>query len=291
MEIDNDKELFESALTDDAPQPEAEAPAEQPAAEDQGQPRDASGRFAARHEPEPQPEPAPAPQAQQPVRDEANVPSWRLREVREEGERRLAEERANWQRQIEMLQRQNQPPPVPAPEIDPFQDPAAFRDQGIEQRINPLKGEVQATRDFYSHRDAVREHGKEKVSAAFQALDQAARNGNREAQDLCARVHSGLMDPWGEIVSWHQKATVYQQIGNDPNAWARDKWLKEQLADPKAAGEILQMIQQSVRGQPAPQGKPNISLPPSLNRVAAAQGVLGDDGGDDDASMYAHATR
>src|SRR5687768_10943504 len=102
MDID-DKELFESAIADD---PETE-PAEQPE-QVEGQPRDEQGRFAPKAETEPE-QPTPEVQAEQPAREEANVPSWRLREVREEADRRIAEAEARMQRQFEMLQRQNQP--------------------------------------------------------------------------------------------------------------------------------------------------------------------------------------
>jgi hypothetical protein len=276
-----DKELFESTETD------APVVAETPEVEVQhdGPARDEQGRFApkAQDEPEPQPQAEVAPQAQQQARDEAHVPSWRLREVREEAERRLADERANWQRQFEALQRQNQPRPEPAPVPDVFENPNAFLEHGVRQQVDPIKAEVQQTRDYYSHREAVRDHGKEKVATAFGALDQAARSGNREAQDLCARVHAGLIDPWGEILSWHDKASVYQKIGNDPEQWF-SKTLEERLADPKFAGELMQKIQASARGGAAPQGQGQpqpqgsiVRLPPSLSRVASAQVAADDD--------------
>ena len=105
MDLD-DKELFSSAMTaDENPEVETEASADAPAQEtpQQERQRDEQGRFAKQVEPEPKPEQ----QAQVPeAKEEANVPSWRLREVREEADRRVAETNAQWQRQFEMLQRQ-----------------------------------------------------------------------------------------------------------------------------------------------------------------------------------------
>jgi len=288
--MDTEKELFESAIADEMPEIEAGSPAEQPAAEDQGQPRDDNGRFAPKAaDPEPQPEPQAAQQQPQ-ARDEAHVPSWRLREVREEADRRLAEERANFQRQIEMLQRQHQPPAQPQPEVDPFQDPAAFRDQGVRQAVDPIRSEVQQTREFFSRMMAEQAHGPEKVNAAFDWIKQGMAQRDPDAVAVYQRAMNS-MHPFGELVTAHQQRAVYQQIGSDPTAWF-GKTLDERIAsDPKFAGELLQKLQQSARGQPQGQ-QPRIALAPSLNRVAAARGAADDDDGDtSDAAMFRHATR
>ena len=108
MDID-DKELFDSATSDEP----IEVVADEPAAEQEveGQPRDDQGRFAAKAE-----EPTVAePVATEPQgKEEAYVPSWRLREMREEREateRRFQESQAQWQRQMAELRSQ-----LPKPE-------------------------------------------------------------------------------------------------------------------------------------------------------------------------------
>ena len=165
MDID-DKELFSSAMTADENPEVADTPAEAPETEapQQERQRDEQGRFAAKqNDPEPKPEqPAQAPEA----KDEANVPSWRLREVREEAERRVAETNAQWQRQFEMLQRQNAPKPEPKPPEDLFENPQGFVDQRLqqglmtfEQQLQQQRTELQETREFYSRRDAEKDHG------------------------------------------------------------------------------------------------------------------------------------
>lgn len=286
----NDKELFESTLTDDTPEIAAEAPAEQPAADDGVPLRDEQGRFAARQsDPEPQPEPA-APQAQQPAKEEASVPSWRLREVREEAERRLAEERANWQRQYEMLQRQNQAKPEAPPAPDVFENPNAFLEHGVSRAVDPIKTELQATREFYSRRDAERDHGPEKVKAAYDWLAQGIAQRDPEAVSTYQRAMQS-MHPFGEIVQAHLQRAVYQQIGNDPQAWF-GKTLEERIAsDPKFAGELLQKIQQVSRQSGQPQVQSKINLPPSISRVTSAQPASDDDGDASDAALFRYATR
>ena len=142
MDLD-DKELFSSAMTDDQnPETETEAQAEAPAQEtpQQERQRDEQGRFAKQVEPEPKPEPEQA----EPAKEEANVPSWRLREVREEAERRVAETNAQWQRQFAMLQRQNAPKPEPVPAPDLFENPQGAIEYGARQLLTPIEQRLQA---------------------------------------------------------------------------------------------------------------------------------------------------
>lgn len=289
----NDKELFDSALTDEAPETPVDTPAEQPAAEDQSQPRDEQGRFApkAQAQPEAQPEPAPAPQAQPQTKDEAHVPSWRVREIREEADRRLAEERAHWQRQFAELQRQNQPRPEPQPAPDVFENPNAFLEHGVRQQVDPIKSELQAQREFMSRQFAESQHGADKVREAFEWIRQGMANRDPEALATYQRAMQS-MHPFGELVTAHQQRTVYQQIGSDPQAWF-GKTLDDRIAsDPKFAGELLQKLQQSARQQPGnPQAQPNIKLPPSLSRVPAAQVATDDDNDVSDAALFRHAMR
>src|SRR5687767_7232752 len=100
----DDKELFNAATSDEVAT--VETPADTPETVDQ--PRDEHGRFAPKaSEPEaeqvtPQPEPAAQPEPQ-----EAQVPSWRLREereAREAAESRYREAQAHFQRQMQELQ-------------------------------------------------------------------------------------------------------------------------------------------------------------------------------------------
>lgn len=253
---DEDKELFESA-----------------------QPRDDHGRFApkaeAQVEPEPpvqsEPEPAPPPEPepQAPVREpEPGIPPWRLKE--EADARRAAEARAaEFERQMAQIQQQQQQNKQPVPDI--FENPSGFVGHEVRTAIDPVKSEIMSLREFYSRRDADRQYGAEKVQAAYDALAQASKAGNPEAVAIVHRV-ANSMDPFGEIVTWHLKQTVYGQIGPDPNAWF-EKQLEERAKDPAFQAKLLERI----RGQASQ--RPVTQLPPSLNKTASAAPI--DDSGED----------
>lgn len=281
-----DKELFESALTDEAPQIEADAPAGQPEQQVEGQLRDEHGRFAAKQA---EPEQNPEQQAEQPAKDEAHVPSWRLREVREEAERRVAETEARWQRQFDELRRQSQPKPESQPVPDVFEDANGFLQHGVSQAVNPIKSELQAQREFMSQQFAESQYGAEKVNAAYDWIKQGLASRDPDAVATYQRAMQS-MHPYGDIVKAHQQRAVYQQIGNDPNAWF-EKELERRMADPAFAGAQLQRIQNSARGAQTPQGQSKIDLPPSLSRVAAAQVATDDDNDMSDAALFRHALR
>lgn len=280
MDIE-DKELFDSALTDEPIEQVAEETvAEQPV--NDGQPRDEHGRFAPR-------EPEPVVEAKPDGKEEAFVPSWRLREMREEreaAERRFQETQQQWQRQIAELQaRLPKEEPKPAPDM--FEDPNRFLEHGVQKAVDPIKSEIGQLREFYSRREAIREHGQEKVTAAYNAVAQGMQSRDPETMAVYQRAMQS-MDPFGEIVSWHQQKTVFSQIGNDPQAWF-NKTFEERLADPKFAAEVMQKIQGSVRSNPQ---NPGITkLPPSLGKVPSSQSASDDAGSMDDASLFAHAMR
>lgn len=284
--MDNDKELFESALSDEPIEAVAadETVTEQPASD--GPARDEHGRFAPK-EPEPvAAEAQPEPQG----KDEAHVPSWRLREERERAEsaeRRAREIEANWQRQFQELQsRLPKQEPTPAPDV--FEDPNKFLEHGVKQAVDPIKSEIGQLREFYSRREAVREHGQEKVEAAYKAVAEGMQSRDPETMAVYQRAMSS-MDPFGEIVSWHQQKAVYSQIGNDPNAWF-EKELEKRLADPQFASAQLQKIQSSVRA-PSSQAPNQIKLPPSIGKVPSSHSASDDVGDMSDGSLFAHAMR
>lgn len=146
-------------------------------------PRDERGRFAPKTVAEQEAETAAqaqpeAPVTEQPKDTNQGIPPWRLKE--EADARRAASEEAQryrnevdeLRRQMQAIQKQNEPkPPVP----DLYENPDAFVDYRNQQAIEPIKGEINQLREYYSQRDAVREHGAEKVKAAYEALDQGLR--------------------------------------------------------------------------------------------------------------------
>lgn|SRR3569623_158182 len=277
---DDDKDIWESA----SELPEQEAPHEEVAqeapVESTETPRDELGRFAPKEAAE-QAAPTGEAASQEQTQPEANdknhgIPPWRLKEEAD-ARRAAADEAARYRSEVDSLRRElmaiqkRNEPEQPIPDI--FEDAAGFVDHRNRAAIDPVKTEVQQLREFYSQRDAIREHGAEKVQAAFAALDQAARSGDREAQAAVERVKSS-MDPYGEIVTWHKKQTIFSTIGDNPEAYV-EKRLEEMLKDPAAQAKLLERIRGTAQARPS-----NVTqLPPSLNRAtsAAPPGAADDD--------------
>ena len=294
MEID-DKELFSSAMTDDPISEVAtEAPA-QPAAEapqQDGRPRDEHGRFA-RTEPVSQertgaPQSEPQQPAEQAAKDEANVPSWRLREVREEAERRVAETEARWQRQFQELQRQAQPKPEPKPAPDLYENPDGFFDhrlqQGlspIEQRLQAQEARMQAQLEFVSRRDAFKEYGQELVRTSY---DWVADGIRKQDPDVVHAYNKAMQSehPYDAIVQAYKRVSVMQQIAQVGDL---DKWVMQRAQE--LAGQQQQNRQPS-NGQPT--GSVT-KLPQSLRNTPAARGAVEDESDVSDAALFRHAMR
>lgn len=281
MDIE-DKELFESATNDEP----IEVAAEEPVAEvNDGPPRDDQGRFAPKAEEAPAPEPVAAePQG----KDEAYVPSWRLRELREE--REAAIERANrieesYQRQLQELQARL-PKQEPAKAPDVFEDPNAFLQHGVQQAVDPINSKVTSLVENFSKKWAIKEHGAEKVDAAYAWMKEGMLTRNPEVMAIYQRAMSSD-DPYEHIVAGHQKQAVFSKIGNDPDAWFQQE-LERRMADPQFTAAQLQRIQSGVRTPSAPN---QIKLPPSIGRVPSSQAASDDAGDMSDGSLFAHAIR
>jgi hypothetical protein len=294
MDVD-DKELFNAAMADEpTPDVATEAPEaptqEQPSTD--GRNRDEHGRFA-RTEPASQPaQQGSVPEAKE---DGANVPSWRLREVREEAERRVAETEARWQRQFEMLQRQNQPKPEPKPVPDLYENPVEFSRYQAQEVVNPLEQRVlaqearlQAQVEFNSRMYAERDHGPEAVRAAYNWIAEKVQQRDSDALHLYHQVMQSS-HPFDAIVTAHKRTSVMQQIGNDPDAWAIQRARELAASDTKYRDALYsQPSRQQSNGNP--QGS-IVKLPPSMSRLPNAQ-VSGDDDNDvSDAALFRHAMR
>lgn len=266
------EELFNSALTDEAP----EAVEQIAADEGDSRARDEHGRFVAKTE-EPEPKPAAA-QETKPAesKDEAHVPSWRLKEIREERDA-LRQQNAELQRRFLA----SQPKPEPAAKPDIFEKPDEFVRSNIEEMVTPLQQQFSTFIETVSRKDAIREHGQERVTEAFSALDQAAKAGDPQAVAIVQAVKQS-MDPYGDIVNWYRGA----EASRDPDAFFQRR-LEEALKDEKFKGELLTKL------QPAPEEKPTtvFKLPPSISRVPPARSASDEVGDMSDSSLFAHAMR
>jgi len=282
----NDKELFEAAIADEPVT--QEAPEAQ--TEETGQPRDEQGRFAAaKAEETAQEQPQ---QTEQPsAREEAHVPSWRLREVneaREAAERRAQEHESNLrnlQSQFEALQRQIKQNEKPQDPVDFFADPNA----ALKQSLTPFEQRMQAMQTNLTLRaskaEAIASYGKDAVAEMETALDKAMNAGHPGIPGLRAQMLQSD-DPVGVAMQWHQREKLLQETGGDLSAY-KNKTLEDALKDPAFLAKALE----AARAQAGQATKPNVQLPPSINRVTSAASPHEEAGDLSSNSLYAFATR
>ena len=294
MDVD-DKELFSSAMNDEpVTEVVTDAPAE-PAAETPQQdklPRDEQGRFAPKQAEQSEPAPAPAEGEQTPAqaKDEANVPSWRLREVREEAERRIAETEARWQRQFIELQRQSQPKPELKPAPDLYDNPDGFVDHRLQQGLTPIEQRLQAQEqrmqaqlEYTSRRDAFKEYGEETVRNAYTWLAQGIQSRDPDVVHVYQQVMQSE-HPYDATVQAFKRASILQQIGKVGDL---DKWAIQRAQE--LSGAQQQQNRQPSSGQ-QPQGS-IVKLPPSLRNAPAARVAAEDDTDMSDAALFRQAMR
>lgn len=265
----SDKALFESAVSNEpAPQPAPEATQPEVQAQEavNEQPRDEHGRFAPKVEKTE--EAAPVVQAQvaeqsKPEPD-AMVPSWRLREVREEAERRAKEDRekleSDFQARLRQFQTQAQPQQPQQPPPNLFEAP----DERLAFERQQFSQQMQSQRFEFSEMLARQTIGDQKVEQAVKWLE-----GNLNPA-LQARIVNSR-HPWGEVVKAHEESRVLAEIGPDPAAYRAR--LEEQLLNDPA---FMQKVGEKLRSQsqtPQPNGQrpaPVTQLPPSLQKVGSS---------------------
>lgn len=206
------------------------------------------------------------------------IPSWRLREESER--RREAEREAVELREFKAKVEKERAEAEKAKDPTEIWDrPDEFVQEGAQRLLDPVtkqlqetQSTLQQTREFYSKRDAEREHGADKVTEAYKALDAAIGNGSLNKDAVLEQLRSS-MDPYGDIMSWHKQHSLLTEIGNDPEAY-RQRQREELLKDP----EFLAKAVEAARGQATPvtagrSGAPapnNVTSLPSLNRTPAA---------------------
>jgi len=233
--------------------------------------RDELGRFApVEQKPEPVQAQQPAPVAQPQADDkDGQVPSWRLREIREA--RDAAEQRAQeaerrayaFEQQMRQFQTANKPKPEP---VDFFANP----DQALEQRIQPIQDEYaqreSALRLGFSKRFAQIEHGKEAVGEMEKAVQQAINQGHPDMHALSMRMQRSD-DPVGEAMQWYKNQKLMSETGGDLVAY-KQKLLDEAMKDPAFQAKVLEASRGAAQTAAAqPGARPNIQLPPSLSKV------------------------
>lgn len=284
----SDKELFGEATSDSPPERVA---VEQESPE---RPRDEKGRFVARQEqeqPEPEPVIQPAQEQQPEPQEKAEIPSWRLREMREERDaarREIEQERQRaWalQQQFQALQAQiNQRNQQPQQPIDIFADPEA----ALQQRFQPLEQRLNSAEQRLilraSKAEAVAEFGKAAVAEMEDFVKQRAAAGDPQLQLLAAQMDRSD-HPVGIAMEWYQRDKLARETGGDLKAY-RQKLMDELLTDPDFQAKAIERARGQAQSQP--QGRPNIQLPPSINKATGANIAGPDDG---DGSVFSYATQ
>jgi hypothetical protein len=279
----SDSALFQE-LTQPGATPEPKTPEPPPPPPAPGQP--------------PQGEPG-QPAQPQPTEGEPNIPSARLRE--EADARRAAERRSEaLQMQVEALLQRFQPqqPPPQKPRTDIFENPSGFVQEEMGALIEPLNQQLMQVREFYSKRDAVREFGAEKVGAAFAAIESGLRNRDPETNLTYMRIMRSL-DPYGDMVRWHQQKETFTQIGGDLSAY-NQRILQQAMQDPNFQAQVLAAARGQAPPVAMPAGQPRMpngqfapaqqSSLPSIARVGAT--ALSPVAQDDvsDAQLFAETT-
>lgn len=279
----NDKELFEQAIADAPVEIVAEAPAQEPVAEaTDGVVRDEKGRFAPKEPEQPAVEQVQA-KPETAKQDEANVPSWRLREVneaREAAERRAQEasDRATaYERQLAQLQQQQQKPQE-IPNV--FENPEGWQ----SFVLNQTRQTAASQRYEFSEMLARQAFGDERVTDAEKWA--SVNVGPAEKARIANSKH-----PYAELIRLMDERKVLSEIGTDPNAYVQKK-LDEALNNSEFLAKAAERIRSQANGtQPGQKPTNLVQLPPSINRATAAASPHDETGDLSDRSLYAYATR
>lgn len=273
-----DQELFDQANADEAPADEAvvEAPAAEPeqAPEpaEQTQARDEHGRFASERKPEEAP---PATQGEQPRGERIPLAEYLSeREKRQTYENelkaereRIAQERQEFERRIQALQKPAEPVKVEKP--DPLLDPEGYEkylETKFEEKLLNNHREASLAQ---AHRTYKQEF-EEAYAAAQKVVDPALRARMQQSRD-----------PGETLMEWHREQKVRAEVGNDPNAFF-EKRFEAYLADPANQAKLLERIRGGVQPQQpgAARQAPPVNLPPSLTRATNASADMSADDND-----------
>jgi hypothetical protein len=285
-----------SSLMADEPE-QQETVVEETAQQREDRERDEKGRFVAKAKTEEQVAPEVEAQAEVPAqtdKDEqgGNVPSWRLREVREAreaAERKLTEEQQrNWQTQQQLTALQNELAQLRKPKAEPvdfFQNP----DEAFQQRFTPVQEQIAQLESKMklatSRALAVAMHGTQAVSDMEAAIAKAEQQNNPDLAALGAQMRASD-DPIGVAMQWHKRASLVERTGGDLDAYVQ-KQLDEKLKDPAFLAKAMEQARTQAGAKPPP----SIQIPPSLNKATGSAAQIGapDDNDVSDSGLFRHA--
>ncbi len=277
----SDSDMFRSAMADE---PKAE-----PEVQSEERLRDELGRFAPKAEDAPvaaiEQQPAQVTE-QPPPKDEAHVPSWRLREQREEWEsklqRELEQRDRNHQAQLAQLQQQwQQSQPQPEP-VDFFADPDAAMHQRVTPLVEPLMQQLNQLQGKLHRMQAAQAFGPE-LNEFKTHIAEMMQRGDPEYHALSTAMERSE-DPFGTAKQWYQQRKLLKETGGDLTAYLAKKQ-DDLLKDPAFLAKALDAARAQA-GQPG--NAPKVQIPPSLNRASGSAGNSENDPSDmSDASLWA----
>ncbi len=274
----SDEDLFRAANEPDQAPVEAEAPVEQEP-QTQERKRDEHGRFAKREEEEAPEEAEPEAEAQEDAKaDPTNGLSRRLKEEADK-RRAVEQEREFWRQQALQAAQQRQAPQQPQQQeqIDPVAQMLADPEGYIQQRMF-------AQTEQMSRRFAEVQHGPEKVSEAYSALQQAINSGQINGQAVVSDLQKSN-DPFAMIMSWHERNLDAQ----DPTR-ALARQLESMPEDQRAA--FLSKFAPQSPAPAQPTGRTAIVTPKSLTRATnVASDAVTDNMMPDDRGLWDFANR
>lgn len=282
--------FLESAGISAEPAPEVvttATPAIPETAPETGQPRDEVGRFAPKAttgEPAAELPPTEQPPHTQPGAH--TVPLEALTAIRGEN-RDLKQQLQQAIGRLQALEQrpQTQPPAQPQqpqPKRELWDDPDGY----VADRLTPVQQALAETRAEISHLRAVADFGKESVTAAHEAVNEAINRGELDRAKVNGQLAQSR-DPVGDLVRWHQQQQAkanMQRIGNNPDAWLEAE-LEKRMADPSFQAKVIERARQP-NGQNTQ--SPPVALPPSLSRIASGANAPGGDLSGE--GLFAHAT-
>lgn len=299
---DIEQEMFDSALSDEAPvivqeqtEPKPETVEAQPEAQSTDKPRDDKGRFAPKTDKAPEvvaattQEPPVVKTDDKPERGE--IPAWRLREEAESkrewqtkaetAERRATEiERqfAATQQQLNAIQRQQAEKQNPPPDM--YADPEGYQ----RYQAQTLNQQLRQRDVQFDERLARIKFGDELYDKAEKALEGHVRSN---PNDPFIQTLVAAPQPAFELVKWfHQQETQTRLAGK-----SLDDLLKEErekaLSDPAF---LAQAIEKAKAAATPVHPQANTTIP-SLNRATASVTQNTDDDDESDAGLLRSALR
>lgn len=265
---------------DSTTEPQAEPEARPEPREDAGgRLRDDQGRFVSKQgdDTDAAPKQQQAPETPpQPDDNAAQVPSWRLREVNEQrtAAERRAEEAAREayaiRQQMSDLQRRFEDATRPKPQpVDFFENPEGALQQRVEPIQQGFERQYNELRLDMSRELAVLKYDEQQVTEMENAVAQAMQQGHPGMTALAAEMRSSKF-PALVAMKWHQGEKLRSEVGNDLTAY-KAKLRNELLQDAAFRTEAMAAwTGQAQQAAAQPNARPNISLPPSLNKAAGA---------------------